>query len=105
MDTSQYLTKIGLFSTQLTGVSFGIGTLLLVLHKIFPHAQDIILVGIGYVIIAFVINLLVFLFLFYLFITNPFNRGYFIGKMFIMLANIPIAVFYFLLVINNSLIF
>ena len=105
MNTHQYLTKVGRFTSHLAGISFGIGTLLFVLHKIFHQTEDIILIGIGFVAIAFAINLLVFLFMCYLFIVHPFYRDYFAGKMFIMLVNIPAAGFYFLLVINNSFIF
>lgn len=105
MNTHQYFTQIGRFSTLLASASFGIGTLLLVLHKIFHHTENIILIGVGFVVIAFVINSLVFLFLIYLFVVHPFYRDYFAGKIFLLIANIPIAGFYFLLVINNSLIF
>lgn len=101
MHPIKYLSKAGEFSTQLAITSFAIGTLLLVAQQLFPQETDIVLCGFFYVILAFVLNLIVFLYLFYYFCLHRQYREYFAIKMLIMLANVPIAVCYFLITINQ----
>lgn len=103
MEPLKYLSKAGEFSTQLAIGSFAIGTLLLVAQQLFPQEINIILCGLCYVILAFVLNLIVFLYLLYYCLVHREYREYFAIKMLIMLANVPIAVCYFLITINQIL--
>lgn len=97
----QYLTRAGEFSTHLALSSFAIGTVLLLTYRFVPQFDSIILIGLGYVALAFVLNSIVFVYLFIYFIRYPIHREYFAVKMLLMLANIPIAVFYFFVLIND----
>jgi hypothetical protein len=101
MTPMQYLTKAGEFSTHLAISSFAIGTVLLFTYRFVPEFDSVILIGLGYVALAFVLNAIVFIYLFCYFIRHPGHREYFAVKMLIMLVNIPIAVFYFFLFIND----
>jgi|SRR6218665_661380 len=95
------LPETGNFSTQTALFSFGIGTLILVTHLLFPKANRIIYCGLVYVVLAAIINILVLLVLLYHFIVTPNYREYFAIKILILLANIPIAVLYFFIVIKH----
>ena len=95
MATVHYLRKAGEFSTHMAIGSFGIGTLLLISYKIFPENQNLLLVGLAYVVIAFALNTIVFFHLLYYFITQKNYREYFAVKMLILLANLPIVAIYF----------
>jgi len=94
MSPVQYLNKGGEFSTHLAIGSFGIGTLLLLVYKILPDFPLLLAIGLLYVVIAFAVNAVVFLYLFYCFLVQAAQREYFAVKMLIMLANIPVVVLY-----------
>jgi hypothetical protein len=100
MTKQQYKSATGIFSTQLALGSFSIGTILLIIHLIFPYGN---LLGIGfcYLIFAIVINLIMFFRLIYLFITQKNHQDYFAVKILILLSNIPIAFVYFKIVIET----
>jgi hypothetical protein len=82
------------FSTYLAIGSFGIGTLLFLIHFILPEFGVLYLIGYFYLLFAFLINLAVFLYLLFQFFMQPKDREALMVKMLIMLANIPIALFY-----------
>lgn len=93
MTKKQYENAIGVFSTQLAIGSFIIGTILLILHLNNPTGA-LFGVGVIYLIIAFSINLIMLLRLIYLAFTQKNHQDYFIIKILILLANIPIAFVY-----------
>ncbi len=81
-------------------ISFAIGTFLLIFFLLFKNHQSIIMIGIYYVIGAFVINTVVF-------ITLLLSAFYFWNQRVdllktcgILLLNIPIAIGYFYLVLH-----
>lgn len=86
-------------STQMAIVSFGIGTLLLLLHFIFKNSDIIIPIGIYYVLIAFLVNGLMLLKLIIDWVTEPLNRSKIERQVLILFANIPISFVYFLIII------
>jgi hypothetical protein len=90
------------FSTYLALVSFSIGTVLLVLHLVFPREEGIFILGFFYVLFAILINSLSLLNLCYRFITEPENRETNAIRILILLSNIPIALLYFYIVIHNN---
>jgi hypothetical protein len=90
------------FSTYLALLSFSIGTILFILHLIFPYEDGIIILGFFYVLFAILINSLSLLNLCYLFITKPENRETNAIRILILLANIPIALLYFYIVMNKN---
>lgn len=91
----------GNFSTQTALFSFGIGSLFLVAHLLFPKLEEIIICGLAYVVFAVLVNILVLLYLLYHFIVASDYREYFAIKILILLANIPIAILYFFIVIKH----
>ncbi|MFN7045642.1 MAG: hypothetical protein ACK4M1_10635 [Flavobacterium sp.] len=84
---------------QMAIVSFGIGTLLLLLHFIFKNSDIIIITGIYYVLISFLVNGLMLLKLIIDWITEVENRPKIERQALILFANIPISFVYFLIVI------
>lgn len=86
-------------STQMAIVSFGIGTLLLLLHFIFKNSDIIIITGIYYILISLLVNGLMFLKLIIDWITEAENRPNIERQVLILFANIPISFVYFLIVI------
>jgi len=94
MSPVYYLRKAGEFSTHMAIGSFAIGTLILLLYKMIPDNLNMLLIGLAYIVIAFVLNSLVFFHLLYYFITQKNYREYFAVKMLILLINIPIAALY-----------
>lgn len=92
-----YLKTTGELSTKIAFASFLLGSFLFASYKIDTyHTYDSILVlGFCYVVLATVFNSLVLLNLLILFFSEPGHREYFAIKMLIVLANIPVAIFYF----------
>lgn len=84
---------------QMAIVSFGIGSLLLLLHFVFKDSDIIIPIGIYYVLIAFLVNGLMLLKLIIDWITEVENRPNIERQALILFANIPISFVYFLIVI------
>lgn len=97
--TYEFLT--GQLSTQIAIGSFVIGTLLLILYQVAPDKDIVIVCGIFYVLLAIFTNGAVLMNLLYHFAFMQNHRTYFGIKILIVLANIPIALFYFLLVTNE----
>lgn len=86
---------------QMAIVSFGIGTVLLLLHFIFKKSDIIIVIGIYYVLISFIVNGLMLLKLVIDWITEPLNRSQIERQALILFANVPISFVYFLIVIST----
>lgn len=101
MTKKQYQNTTGIFSTQLAIGSFIIGTILLIMHLLFPNG-NLLFVGFLYVIIAILVNLLMLLQLLYLLLTQKNHQDYFTTKILILLANIPIA-FVYLRIVTETL--
>ena len=89
------------FSTYLAIGSFGIGTVLLLLHLYFAKDFDILLLGFFYVLFAILLNGITFLNLLFQFFIKPDEREDLAIKMLIMLANIPIALLYLYIVFHQ----
>ena len=89
------------FSTYLAIGSFGIGTLLFLLHFALPEYGLLYFIGYFYLLIAFLVNLLVFLNLLFQFFIKPTEREDLAIKMLIMLANIPITLLYIYIVFHK----
>ncbi|WNM18547.1 hypothetical protein [Flavobacterium capsici] len=101
METTIYDHKTPVsFSTYLAIGSFIIGTILFILHQIFPNEDYIFIIGFFYVLFAILLNSLVLLNLLYQFIINEAERETIAIRMLILLANIPITLLYFFIVIK-----
>lgn len=100
MTKTQYQNATGNFSTQLAIGSFIIGTFLLLLHLLFPKG-DLLLIGLIYVAIALFTNSIMLINLFYLYLIHKNHQQYYTIKILLLLANIPIAVVYFKIVIET----
>ena len=90
------------FSTYLAIGSFVIGTVILLLHTIFPDRFGIMVVGFYYVLFAALINGVVLLHLLCQFCIYPKDREAIAIKMLIMIANIPIAILYSFIAIQQT---
>lgn len=86
------------YSTEIAAASFGIGTLILGAHLLFPDWLEIFIIGMVYVVSAILINLIVLLNLIFNGILYPAERQAIAIRILIVLANIPIAFFYFCIV-------
>jgi Na+-driven multidrug efflux pump len=100
MTREQYKSATGIFSTHLAIGSFIIGTLLLILHLINPSGE-LFAVGFTYLAIATIINLIVLLKLWFLYLTQKNHREYYTIKILILLTNIPI-VFVYLKIVGET---
>lgn len=87
-------------SKIVAGISFILGTLLLVLFLFFREIESIIMIGIYYVLIAFVINSFIFFWLIVRLINCSENKIELLQATGVILSNIPIAIGYFFIVIN-----
>lgn len=90
------LYDIGEFSTAVAIASFVIGTLLFGLCASDAGGDNLIIFGFVYVCLAAFLNLLILINLLWRFATMPAYRGYLKVKILIVLANVPIALAYFL---------
>jgi hypothetical protein len=100
MTKQQYKNATGIFSTQLAIGSFVIGTILLLLY-LFTKQSKLIEIGLFYIIIAFIANSIMLIWLLYHYVSQTNQREYFAIKILILLANIPIAFFYFCLTVKQ----
>ncbi|SHJ08404.1 hypothetical protein [Flavobacterium terrae] len=91
------------FSTIFALGSFGIGTLLFISYMIFQNF-NIIVIGFFYVYAAVILNILVLLNLLYQLYSKS-NKEDILIRILILVSNIPIAYFYYIIVDNkfNSL--
>jgi hypothetical protein len=88
------------FSIQTAIISFLIGTLLFVSYFIFPKWDNIIFIGLLYVLAAIFFNMIVFINLLINFITEPSERKSILIQTAIVLTNIPIAFIYFTTIVH-----
>ncbi|XLS30131.1 hypothetical protein ACJD0Z_04725 [Flavobacteriaceae bacterium M23B6Z8] len=98
----KYIHKLGKIAELLAGISFGLGTILLLIAiAIIEIREEIIVIGLYYVIAAIVINLLYFLTLLVcmLFVSNRF-RVYLLLKALLLLCNIPVVFIYIWTLVN-----
>ena len=100
MTKKQYQNATGIFSTQLAIASFLLGTLLLILYLIIPSGR-LLEIGLIYVIIAFLLNLVMLIYLIILCFTQKNHQEYFTIKILILLANIPISLVYLKIISEN----
>lgn len=84
-----------------TGISFIIGTLILVLFLFNKQHENLIMVGLYYIIIAFAINSFIFLFLLSKLIIDSENNTDLLKALGIILLNLPITFGYFFIVIKT----
>jgi hypothetical protein len=96
MSLFHYQLASGQFSTKLALASFGIGTLLFLLHLLHPHAMGIIISGFYFILIAFFINGLMLFYLAYCYLVFESQREFYAIKILIVVGNIPIAILYYL---------
>ena len=87
------------FAIQMAIVSFSIGTFILLLHFVLKNSDLVIIIGIYYLVIAFIVNGIMLLKLIFDWVTESKNRKSTLLQITILLINIPIAFFYFYLVI------
>jgi len=90
-------------STQMAIVSFGIGSLLFVLYFPFKESDNLIKIGIIYVVIALVANGLMLIKLIYDCFVLPVERLNIIKQILILLINVPISFFYFIVILYTVL--
>ena len=81
-------------------LSFIIGTILLLLFLITRKFNAVITVGIYYVVIAFLYNLIIFVITLILAVYYWQNRNELLGHCGLLLLNLPIAIGYFFIVLN-----
>lgn len=98
MTLLHYQLATGKLSTNVALISFGIGTLLLISHLLLPHWDEIIITGILFIVLAFFIILIILFYLLYSYIVFNAFREFYAIKILIVLSNIPIAMFYFLII-------
>ena len=100
METINHFNYLS-YSTKIAIYSFGIGTSIFLLHLISP-SQNVLLLGLFFVLFALLFNGIVFLNLIYTLITDSENREQTVIQILILLANIPIAALYFFLVVRGE---
>jgi len=100
MQTLKLFQKLS-FTTQLALISFLIGTILFLLYFLIPKNESILFLGLFYVFAASFLNGIAFLALIFHLINNKKNREETLIKILIILANIPIAIAYFFILINS----
>jgi hypothetical protein len=88
------------FSTQVAVYSFLIGTVLFLLHFVTENAY-LYFTGYMYLILATFFNFIIVLWLLFNLIIHPNQRQELLIKILILLANIPIALFYFYIIFGQ----
>jgi len=97
MEISQYLNTAKIMAIT----SFLIGTLIFGFHCIAPLNSGIIMIGLYYVILAFVANLIMFLLLIGIACIRTDAIDDIAKSMLVLMANIPIAAIYFMVVMSS----
>ena len=92
--------NLTLTSRAIALLSFGFGTILFSLFLYFGESIVPIMVGVKFVIVAILVNSILFLTNIILAITNSENRIELLKTCAILLLNIPIAILYFYIVIS-----
>lgn len=86
-------------STAIALVSFGIGTLLFLSYMITSN-RELVLIGFFYTYLAVILNSFVLLYLIYQLFAKT-NKEDTVIRILILISNIPIAYFYFIIVENK----
>jgi|SRR6478672_8148396 len=90
------------FSTQMAVIFFVFGTLIFGMYFLMPQYEGIFILGLCYVLFAGFCSSVLLIRLFYLLlVVPPSDRESIIIRMLIVLANIPVAIFYLYLIIHN----
>lgn len=89
------------FPIQIAILSFLFGTILFISYFIFPKWNNILFVGILYVLAALFVNIIVVINLFINFITEPSQRKSIAIQTAIVVTNIPISLTYFSIIIYS----
>lgn len=101
MDKNQ-VTDIGQFSTLCSFASFTIGTFFFACFYFF-NIESCIYGGIIYLFFAAIANLIVLFRLFYFYFKRRDYRRYLANKILILLSNIPVAIGYYILVVEKTI--
>lgn len=85
----------------IAGISFILGTMILVIFLNLKQGEDIIVIGYVYTLITLLVNLIVFIILLGYAINNKPYRTKLLKTCGLLLLNIPIAISYLMIVINT----
>ena len=99
MTRKQYQSATGITSTRIALASFGIGTVLLIVQMSYPHF-NLLFGGFLFVLTATFVNLIVLANLVYHLCIQHNHRDYYLVKILIVLANIPITIVYLKILFN-----
>jgi len=91
----------GKSSTFLAIASFGLGTIILLLHSIFPEKESVMTAGLFYLITAVLLNGIFLFNLLYHFASQPAHREIVAIRILILVSNIPIALLYLKITFNK----
>ena len=103
METQSFKTLP--FSTKLMLICLVIGSILLLLHFIFPKEVRILIAGYIYVVVAIIVNSITLIYLLIQLGLNWQEAEIRVIRILILLTNLPIAAFYFYLVLYKSQLF
>lgn len=97
MDISGYLNTAKLMAI----ISFCFGTFLFVLHFVAPQDSGIVMIGLYYVILAIVVNFIMFLILVAIACIRMDAIDDIARSILLLIANIPVAIIYFMIVMGT----
>ncbi len=89
------------YSTKFALLSFAFGTTLFALFFTLPNKEGILILGLIYVIFIAFFSIIMLLNLIFQLLTIPNERENIVIKILILISNIPIAILYFLLIVNS----
>ena len=83
--------------------SFLLGTFLFIGYFLFDgyDRDNVLISGLSYTLFAIVVNFITLIYLIYQYFMHPVKRELIMVEVFFLLANIPIAILYFYLVLTN----
>ena len=99
MTRQQYQSATGITSTRIALASFGVGTALLIIQMTYPHF-NLLFGGFLFVLTATFVNLIVLANLVYHLCIQHNHRDYYLVKILIVLADIPITIVYLKILFN-----
>ncbi len=99
MTRKHYQSATGITSTRIALASFGVGTVLLIVQMTYPHF-NLLVGGFLFVLTATFVNLIVLANLVYHLCIQHNHREYYLVKILIVLANIPITFVYLKILFN-----
>lgn len=89
------------YSTKFALLSFVFGTTLFALFFILPNKEGILILGLIYVIFIAFFSIIMLLNLIFQLLTIPNERENIVIKILILISNIPIAILYFIFIVNS----